>query len=137
MTNMQPNFTVEEENEALISFLRADYDDALEQIRVLKSDVNELIDILRKHSIEVPVHIQERIQLDTPLESRHIHQGYLLALVLTDEQWLKYSMSQMLQMAQVFVSKSGSNIGCHVAQIFIDIHTPAAHIRPSGAPDLR
>ena len=31
-------------------------------------------------------------------------------------------MSQMLQMAQVFVSKSGSNIGCHVAQIFIDIH---------------
>lgn len=53
MTNMQPNFTVEEENEALISFLRADYDDALEQIRVLKSDVNELIDILRKHSIEV------------------------------------------------------------------------------------
>lgn len=68
MTNMQPNFTVEEENEALISFLRADYDDALEQIRVLKSDVNELIDILRKHSIEVPVHIRERIQLDTPLE---------------------------------------------------------------------
>ena len=53
MTNMQPNFTAEEENEALISFLRADYDDALEQIRVLKSDVNELIDILRKHSIEV------------------------------------------------------------------------------------
>ena len=53
MTNMQPNFTVEEENKALISFLRADYDDALEQIRVLKSDVNELIDILRKHSIEV------------------------------------------------------------------------------------
>ena len=50
------------------SFLRADYDEALEQIRVLKSDVNELIDILRKHSIEVPVHIQERIQLDTPLE---------------------------------------------------------------------
>lgn len=32
-------------------------------------------------------------------------------------------MSQMLQMAQVFVSKSGSNIGCHVAQIFIDIHS--------------
>ena len=29
----------------------------------------------------------------------------------------------MLQMAQVFVSKSGSNIGCHVAQIFIDIHS--------------
>lgn len=68
MTNMQPNFTAEEENKALISFLRADYDDALEQIRVLKGDVNELIDILRKHSIEVPVHIQERIQLDTPLE---------------------------------------------------------------------
>ena len=67
-SNMQPNFIVEEENKALISFLRADYDDALEQIRVLKSDVNELIDILRKHSIEVPVHIQERIQLDTPLE---------------------------------------------------------------------
>ena len=68
MTNMQPNFTVEEENEALISFLRADYDDTLEQIRGLKADVNELIDILRKYSIEVPVHIQERIQLDTPLE---------------------------------------------------------------------
>lgn len=49
-------------------FLRADCDDALEQIRVLKGDVNELIDIFRKHSIEVPVHIQERIQLDTPLE---------------------------------------------------------------------
>ena len=35
----------------------------------------------------------------------------------------------MLQMAQVFVSKSGSNIGCHVAQIFIDIHTKVAGIR--------
>lgn len=68
MTNMQPNFTVEEENEALVSFLRADYDDALEQIRALKADVTELIDILHKHSIEVPVHIQERIQLDAPLE---------------------------------------------------------------------
>jgi len=68
MTNMQPNFTVEEENEALISFLRADYDDALEQIRALKADVTELIDILHKHSIDVPVHIQERIQLDAPLE---------------------------------------------------------------------
>ena len=68
MTNMQPNFTVEEENEAMVSFLRADYDDALEQIRALKADVTELIDILHKHSIEVPVHIQERIQLDAPLE---------------------------------------------------------------------
>lgn len=68
MTNKQPSFTVEEENEALISFLRADYDDALEQIRTLKAGITELIDILRKHSIEVPVHIQERIQLDTPLE---------------------------------------------------------------------
>ena len=68
MTNMQPNFTVEEENEALVNFLRADYDDALEQIRALKADVTELIDILHKHSIGVPVHIQERIQLDAPLE---------------------------------------------------------------------
>ena len=68
MINMQPNFTVEEENEAMISFPRADYDDALEQIRALKADVTELIDILHKHSIEVPVHIQERIQLDAPLE---------------------------------------------------------------------
>ena len=68
MTNMQPNFTVEEENEAMASFLRADYDDALEQIRALKADVTELIDILHKHSIDVPVHIQERIQLDAPLE---------------------------------------------------------------------
>ena len=68
MTNMQPTFTVEEENEALVSFLRADYDDALEQICALKADVTELIDILHKHSIKVPVHIQERIQLDTPLE---------------------------------------------------------------------
>ena len=68
MTNMQPTFTVEEENEALVSLLRADYDDALEQIRALKADVTELIDILHKHSIDVPVHIQERIQLDAPLE---------------------------------------------------------------------
>lgn len=68
MTNTQPNFTVEEENEALVSFLRADYDDALEQIRTLKADVTELINILHKHSIEVPVYIQERIQLDSPLE---------------------------------------------------------------------
>lgn len=68
MTNMQPNFTVEEENEAMVGFLRADYDDALEQIRALKADVIELIDILHKHSIEVPVHIQERIQLDAPFE---------------------------------------------------------------------
>ena len=36
-------------------------------------------------------------------------------------------MSQMLQMAQVFVSKSGSSIGCHVAQIFIDIHILTEH----------
>ena len=43
-------------------------------------------------------------------------------------------MSQMLQMAQVFVSKSGSNIGCHVAQIFIDIHTGemAEKVRADG-----
>ncbi len=68
MTNIQPNFTVEEENEAMVGFLRADYDDALEQIRALKADVTELIDILHKHSIEVPVYIQERIQLDAPLE---------------------------------------------------------------------
>ena len=68
MTNIQPNFTVEEENEAVVGVLRADYDDALEQIRALKADVTELIDILHKHSIEVPVHIQERIQLDAPLE---------------------------------------------------------------------
>ena len=34
----------------------------------LGKTLNELIDILRKHSIEVQVHIQERIQLDTPLE---------------------------------------------------------------------
>lgn len=68
MTNIQPNFTVEEENEAMVGFLRADYDDALEQIRALKADVIELIDILHKHSIEVPVHIQERIQLDAPFE---------------------------------------------------------------------
>lgn len=68
MTNIQPNFAVEEENEAMVGFLRADYDDALEQIRALKADVTELIDILHKHSIEVPVHIQERIQLDAPLE---------------------------------------------------------------------
>lgn len=68
MINMQPNFTVEEENEAMASFLRADYDDALEQIRALKADVTELIDILHDHSIEVPVHIQERIQLAAPLE---------------------------------------------------------------------
>ena len=26
-------------------------------------------------------------------------------------------------MAQVFVSKSGSSIGCHMAQLFIDIHS--------------
>lgn len=68
MTDMQPHFTVKEENEALVSFLRTDYDDALEQICALKADVTELIDILYKHSIEVPIHIQERIQLDTPLE---------------------------------------------------------------------
>ena len=68
MTNIQPNFAVEEENEAMVGFLRADYDDALEQIRALKADATELIDILHKHSIEVPVHIQERIQLDAPLE---------------------------------------------------------------------
>lgn len=36
-------------------------------------------------------------------------------------------------MAQVFVSKSGSNIGCHVAQIFIDIHTPHRGAKESAA----
>lgn len=68
MTNKQPNFTVEEENEALISFLRADYDDALARIRTLKADITDLIDVLRKHSINVSVRIQERIQPDTSLE---------------------------------------------------------------------
>ena len=34
----------------------------------LGKSLYELIVFLRKHSIEVPVHIQERIQLDTPLE---------------------------------------------------------------------
>ena len=50
------------------SCLAAASDDALEQICALKADVTELIDILHKHSIKVPVHIQERIQLDAPLE---------------------------------------------------------------------
>lgn len=68
MTNTQPNFTVEEENEALIGVLRANYDDAIEQIHVLKADVNELVDLLRQHSVEIPLYIQERIQLDDPLE---------------------------------------------------------------------
>ena len=36
--------------------------------------------------------------------------------------WLKYSLSFLLRMAQVFVSKTGSNIHWHVAQIFVDIH---------------
>ena len=68
MTNTQPNFTVEEENEALISFLRTNYDDALEQIYALKVDINELVDLLRRHSVEIPPHIQERIRMDEPLE---------------------------------------------------------------------
>lgn len=68
MTNTQPNFTVEEENEALIGVLRANYDDAIEQIHVLKADVNELVDLLRQHSVEIPLYIQERIQFDDPLE---------------------------------------------------------------------
>lgn len=68
MTNTQPNFTIEEENDILIGMLRADYDDALEWIRILKADVNELADLLRQHSVEIPSHIQERIRLDDPLE---------------------------------------------------------------------
>ena len=68
MTNTQPNFTVEEESEALISFLRTNYDDALEQIYALKADINELVDLLRRHSVEIPPHIQERIRMDEPLE---------------------------------------------------------------------
>ena len=68
MTNTLPDFTVEEENEALIGFLRTNYDDALEQIRVLKADVNELIDLLHKNSVEIPPRIQERIRIDDPLE---------------------------------------------------------------------
>lgn len=68
MTNAQPNFTIEEENDILIGMLRANYDDALEQILILKADVNELADLLRQHSVEIPLHIQERIRLDDPLE---------------------------------------------------------------------
>ena len=45
MTNAQPNFTIEEENDILIGMLRANYDDALEQILILKADVNELADL--------------------------------------------------------------------------------------------
>ena len=44
-----------------------------------------------------------------------------VALVFSST-WLKYSLSFLHQVAQVFVSKSGSNIGWHVAQIFVDIH---------------
>ena len=68
MTNAQPNFTIEEENDILIGMLRANYDDALEQILILNADVNELADLLRQHSVEIPLHIQERIRLDDPLE---------------------------------------------------------------------
>lgn len=68
MTNAHPNFTDEEENEALIGILRANYDDAIERIRILKADVNELIDLLRQHSVEIPLYIQEQIRLDDPFE---------------------------------------------------------------------
>lgn len=68
MTNTLSNFTVEEENEAMIGILRANYDGAIEQIRVLKADVNELVDLLRQHSVEIPLYIQERMRLDDPLE---------------------------------------------------------------------
>lgn len=68
MTNMRPNFTVEEENEALIGILRANYDDAIEQIQALKADVNELVNLLLQHSVEIPTGILERMHLDNPLE---------------------------------------------------------------------
>ena len=45
-----------------------------------------------------------------------------VALVFSST-WLKYSLSLLYQVAQVFISISGSNTGQHVAQIFVDIHT--------------
>ena len=36
--------------------------------------------------------------------------------------WLKYSFLLLAHVAQVFVPISGSNIGSHLAQIFVDIH---------------
>lgn len=45
-----------------------------------------------------------------------------VALVFSST-WLKYSLSLLYQVAQVFISISGSNTGQHVAQIFVDIHS--------------
>ena len=45
-----------------------------------------------------------------------------LALVFMSG-WLRYSLAEIVKVAQVFASKSGSNIDEQVAQIFIDIHT--------------
>ena len=36
--------------------------------------------------------------------------------------WLKYSFLLLAHVAQVFIPISGSNIGSHLAQIFVDIH---------------
>ena len=45
-----------------------------------------------------------------------------LALVFMSG-WLRYSLAEIVKVAQVFASKSGSNIDEQVAQIFIDIHS--------------
>ena len=36
--------------------------------------------------------------------------------------WLRYSFLLLAHVAQVFIPISGSNIGSHMAQIFVDIH---------------
>ena len=49
---------------AMVDFLRADYDSALEEIDQLKSDIYQLIELLVKHDIAVPQDILQELQKD-------------------------------------------------------------------------
>ena len=81
---------------------------------------------LPRNPIDAQVASQRRPILPwgkTPLyyQLQGVMSSALVALVFSST-WLKYSLSFLPHVAQVFVSRSGSNVRWHVAQIFVDIH---------------
>ena len=49
---------------AMVDFLRADYDYALEEINQLKAGISQLLELLEKHNIVVPQNILQQLQKD-------------------------------------------------------------------------
>jgi len=53
---------------AMLDFMRSDLDQAIEEIKQLKLNINQLVQLLLKNDIPIPVNVIDRILLDLPLE---------------------------------------------------------------------